>query len=66
MHETELFFLLSIDVTFNGGSISKVSTISDRAPELLADHLIDIHDLKIYSTRAQKGKAFSSFYFSRY
>ena len=47
-----------IDVTFNGGSISKVSTISDRAPELLADHLIDIHDLKIYSPRTQKGNIF--------
>ena len=46
-----------IDVTFNGGSISKVSTIqTDRAPELLADHLTDIYDLKIYSSRAQKGK----------
>ena len=50
-----------IDVTFNGGSISKVSTIqTDRAPELLADHLTDIYDLKIYSSRAQKGKLYTS------
>ena len=50
-----------IDVTFNGGSISKVSTIqTDRAPELLADHLTDIYDLKIYSSRAQKGKFYTS------
>ena len=53
-----------IDVTFNGGSISKVSTIqTDRAPELLADHLTDIYDLKIYSSRAQKGKLYTSFSF---
>ena len=49
-------YLYWIDVTLNGGSISKVSTITKRAPELLADHLIDIHDLKIYSPRAQKGQ----------
>ena len=50
-----------IDVTFNGGSISKVSTVqTDRAPELLADHLTDIYDLKIYSSRAQKGKLYTS------
>jgi hypothetical protein len=54
-----------IDVTFNGGSISKVSTIqTDRAPELLADHLTDIYDLKIYSSRAQKGKLYTSLSFN--
>lgn len=45
-----------IDSSFNGGSISKVSTLHDKAaPELIVDHLESLHDIKMNSIRAQKG-----------
>jgi low-density lipoprotein receptor-related protein 1 (alpha-2-macroglobulin receptor) len=53
-------YLYWIDVTFNGGSVSKISTKTEgrHLPDLLEDNLVSssgLYDIKIYSSRGQRG-----------